>query len=227
MVVRSAGYQAQRISTHAIELAIQGYSRIDDAVGFSYQSEGHEFYVLTFPTGNATWVYDAGTQLWHERLWRDPVAATLNRHRAQSVMAFAGRIIVGDWENPYLYEWDLDTYTDDGGILPAIRQVPHQASENNIWQFFHKLWLDMETGIGLNGAVQGSDPQVSLCWSNDGGHTFGTEVWASAGKIGEYKRRVNWRRLGRSRDRVFRVLMTDPVKRCWIGAGCEITEGSC
>lgn len=226
MVVRSAGYQPQRISTHAVELAIAGYSTIADAVGFVYQQEGHEFYMLTFPTGNATWVYDAVTQLWHERVWRKPGDGSLNRHRAQCVMAFAGRIVVGDWENPYLYSWDLNTYTDDGGILPAIRQVPHAASSNNVWQFFHKLWIDMETGIGLNGVGQGSDPQVALCWSDDGGHAFGTEVWAPAGKIGERKRRVNFRRLGKSRDRVFRVTITDPVKRVIIGAGCEMTEGT-
>jgi hypothetical protein len=225
MVLKAQGYQPTRISTHAIEYAINQYATISDAVGYSYQSEGHNFYILTFPSANATWVYDDNTQLWHERAWRNPVDASLNRHRAQCVMAFAGEIIVGDWENPYLYVWDLDTYTDDGGILPAIRQVPHAASEDNCWQFFHKLWIDMETGVGLNGAVQGSDPQVMLSWSDDGGHTFGTEVTASAGKIGERRRRVNFRRMGRSRDRVFRVSVTDPVKRAWIAAGVEVTQG--
>jgi hypothetical protein len=225
MVVKSAGYQPQRISTHAIELAIAGYARIDDAIGYSYQTEGHEFYVLVFPTGNCTWVYDATTALWHERMWRNPGDGSMNRHRAQCVMSFAGRIIVGDWENPYLFEWDLDTYTDDGGILPAIRQVPHVASPDNVWQFFHKLWVDMETGVGLNGAAQGSDPQAALSWSDDGGHVFGTEMWAPIGKIGEYKRRVNFKRLGKSRDRVFRFTITDPVKRVLLQAGCEMTEG--
>jgi hypothetical protein len=225
MVVKAAGYQAQRISTHAVEFAIASYARIDDAIGFSYQQEGHEFYQLTFPSANATWVYDATTELWHERAWRDPADGSLNRHRAQCVMSFAGRIIVGDWANPYLYEWDLDTYTDDGAILPAIRQVPHAASADNCWQFFHKLWVDMETGIGLNGTVQGSDPQLALSWSDDGGHSFGTEMFASLGKIGARKARVNFRRLGRSRDRVFRVVLTDPVKRVFLGAGVEMTEG--
>jgi hypothetical protein len=225
MVVQSNGYQPKRISNHAVELAIQGYTRVDDAVAFSYQVEGHEFYVITFPTANNTWAYDANTQLWHERQWRNSADASMNRHRAQCMMAFAGDVIVGDWESPYLYRWDLDTYTDDGGILPAIRQIPHQASSDNTYQFFHKLWLDMQTGIGLNGTVQGSDPMVSLSWSDDGGASFGTEMWAPAGKLGERKRRVNYRRLGKSRDRVFRLLMTDPVKRAWIGVGCDMTEG--
>jgi hypothetical protein len=226
MVVKSNGYQPERISTHAIEYAIAQYSRIDDAIGMSYQREGHEFYVLTFPTGNATWVYDASTQLWHERAWRDPFTATLNRHRAQCVISFANKIIVGDWSSPYLYSWDLNTYTDDGAILPAIRQVPHVASDDNTLTCYHKLWIDMEAGVGLSGTGQGSDPLVMLSWSDDGGHTFGSELQVAAGKIGEYKRRANFRRLGASRDRVFRVSITDPVKRVFIAAGIEASGGS-
>lgn len=225
MVVKSNGYQPERISTHAIEYAISQYSRIDDAIGMSYQREGHEFYMLTFPTGNATWVYDASTQLWHERAWRDPVSGLLNRHRAQCVMSFSNKIIVGDWSSPYLYSLDLNTFTDDGGILPAIRQVPHIASDDNTLTVFHKLWIDMETGVGLNGPGQGSDPVVMLSWSDDGGHSFGTELQCAAGKIGEYKRRASFRRLGASRDRVFRVSVTDPVKRIFIAAGVEASPG--
>jgi hypothetical protein len=226
MVVKSNGYQPERISTHAVEYAIAQYTRIDDAIGMSYQREGHEFYVLTFPTANATWVYDASTQLWHERAWRDPADGSLNRHRAQCVISFANKIIVGDWSNPYLYSWDLNAYTDDGGILPAIRQVPHIASDDNSLTVYWKLWVDIEAGVGLNGTGQGSDPQVMLSWSDDGGHTFGTELTVAAGKIGEYKRRANFRRLGASRDRVFRVSMTDPVKRIFIAAGIEASPGS-
>lgn len=217
MVVKAIGYQPQRISTHAVEYAIAQYPRIDDAIGYTYQQEGSSFYVLNFPSGNATWVYDANTQLWHERAWRNPADGSLNRHRSNCQMAFAGKIIVGDWETGKLYSLNLDAYDDNGDILPAIRQTAHLASPDDTWQFFHRLWIDMETGVGLN-TGQGSDPQVMLEWSDDGGHTFPNQMWASAGKIGEFRRRVNFRRLGKSRDRVWRVTITDPVKRALIGA---------
>ena len=42
-------------------------SDISDARAFTYQKDGHHFYVLTFPTGNKTFVFDASTSLWHER----------------------------------------------------------------------------------------------------------------------------------------------------------------
>jgi len=223
MAVRAVGYQPQRISTHAEEFAWAQYSRIDDAIAYTYQQEGHSFYVVTFPTGNATWVYDESTQLWHERAWRNPADASLNRHRSNCQMAFAGKIIVGDWENGNLYALSLDAYDDNGAILPAIRQAPHFASGDNTWMIFDRWWLDMETGIGLV-TGQGSDPQVMIEWSDDGGHTFPNQQWVSAGKVGEYRRRAVLRRGGKSRDRVWRATITDPVKRVLIGAGANIRQ---
>jgi hypothetical protein len=69
--------------------------------------------------------------------------------------------------------------------------------------------------------TQGSDPQVMLRWSDDGGHTWSNEYWAPIGKIGEYYKRVFWRRLGMTlklRDRVYEVSGTDPVKIDIMGA---------
>ena len=225
MVARNNGYSAQRISTHAQEYAWAQYSRIDDAIGFTYQQEGHSFYQLTFPTANATWDFDMTTELWHERAWRNPADGSLNRHRAQCVMSYAGLIIVGDWENGKLYSLSLDAFDDNGAILPAIRQAPHFASPGNTLLIFDRFWVDMETGVGL-ASGQGSDPVVIVEWSDDGGHTFTGQQFVPAGKIGEYKRRAVVRRAGRSRDRVWRVTITDPIKRALIGAGAAVREGS-
>lgn len=224
MVQRAQGYQPQRISTHAVEYAIGQYPTISDAVGYSYQQEGHSFYVLNFPTANATWVYDASTDEWHERAWRNPATAALGRHRANCQIAFAGENLVGDWENGNVYVLDLDTYTDNGDLIPAIRQTPYIAS-TNLMMFFHKLWIDMEVGVGLVSG-SGSDPEVMLDWSDDGGNTWSNEVRAKLGKIGERLARVNFRRLGKSRSRVFRVTITDPVKRVFIDADVEATPGT-
>lgn len=223
MVVKANGYRPQRVSTHAEEFAWAQYARIDDAIGYSYQQEGHTFYVLTFPTGNATWVYDDNTQLWHERAWRNPVTAALERHRSNCMMSFGGKIIVGDWENGNLYTLNLDVYTDNGAILPAIRQAPHFATADNTWMIFDRFWVDMETGVGL-ATGQGSDPMVMISWSDDGGHTFPNEVMVSAGPIGKYRARAVVRRAGKSRDRVWRVTITDPVKRILIGAGATVRQ---
>ena len=55
------------------------------------------------------------------------------------------------------------------------------------------------------------DPIASLSWSDDGGHTWSNEYQGGAGQAGQYKKRVIWRRLGRSRDRVYQLVVTDAI----------------
>ena len=76
--------------------------------------------------------------------------------------------------------------------------------------FVAQFQLDLETGLGLPNA-EGMGPQIMLCYSDDGGHTWSDEQWVSAGEKGAYAWRAIWRRLGRSRDRVWRVVVSDPV----------------
>lgn len=218
IVYRMNGYTPVRVSTDAIEYAIAGYSTISDAVAYGYQQEGHTFYVLTFPSGNATWVYDVSTQLWHQRAYLNPATGTLGRHRSNSHMYFAGKHIVGDYQNGNLRTLDLDYYMDgDSDPLPAIRAASHIATGDYSWIIHNRVQVDMETGVGL-ATGQGSAPVALLDWSNDGGKTWSNQHSASMGAIGEHANRVIWHRLGRARDRVYRLTISDPVKRVIIGA---------
>ena len=223
-VQRASGYQPQRVSTHAVEFAISQMPRIDDAVSYTYQQEGHSFYVLSFPTAQQTWVYDASTNLWHQRAWRDPSDNTLKQDRAVCQMSFAGETIVGDHNNGNLYVLDLDYFTDNGDLIPRVRACGHLSDPDYRYQMFASMQVDMQVGVGLT-VGQGSDPQAMLQWSDDGGHTWSNELWASIGKVGERLRRVKWRRLGRSRDRIFRVTITDPIRVIMIGATAQASLG--
>lgn len=220
MVYRANGYTGQRISTYAVEWHIQQYGDLSDAIGYTYQQDGHSFYVLIFPSANTTWVYDVATQAWHERAGFANGAYT--RHRSNCQAFFNNRVMVGDYENGNVYAFDLDDYSDNGSIqkwLRSWRALP--TGQNNLKRTAqHSLQLDCETGVGLN-LGQGSDPEVMLRWSDDGGHTWSNEHWVSIGKIGEYYRRAIWRRLGMTmkiRDRVYEVSGTDPVKIAIMGA---------
>lgn len=234
IVWRAVNYQPQRISTHAVEFAIASYGDISDAVAFTYQQEGHSFYVLSFPAANKTWCYDVSTGLWHERAYRNPITGDLERIKPVCQMAFSNATVVGNYEGFTLHKWRLDEYTDgpslDGqpGIpIPRIRACQHLSADLKR-QFFRSLQIDMQTGVGLSvlPSINGHDPQAMLRWSDDGGHTWSNSHWTSIGKVGEYKRRARWRRLGWSRDRVFEVTITDPVKVCIIGATAEVTVGA-
>lgn len=220
IVYRANGYTGQRISTHAIEWQIQQYGTLSDAIGYTYQQDGHSFYVLTFPDANATWVYDAATQAWHERAGLSNGEFT--RHRGNCQAFFNNDVLVGDYQNANVYAFDLGNFSDNGGTqkwLRSWRALP--TGQNNLKRSAqHSLQLDLETGVGLV-TGQGSDPQVMLRWSDDGGHTWSNEHWIAIGKIGEFYRRAIWRRLGMTmklRDRVYEVSGTDPVKIAITGA---------
>jgi hypothetical protein len=222
IVYRANGYTGVRVSTHAIEYAIAQYGNISDAIAYTYQQEGHAFYVLTFPSANATWVYDVATQAWHERAGWNTAIGEFTRHRSNCQCNFGGNTVVGDYENGNIYTLDLDVYADNGGIqkwLRSWRALP--TGQNNLKRTAqHSLQLDCESGTGLI-TGQGSDPEIMLRWSDDGGHTWSNEHLSKMGKIGEYYRRVFWRRLGMTlklRDRVYEVSMTDPVKTAIMGA---------
>jgi hypothetical protein len=220
IVYRSNGYTGKRISTHAVEWQIQQYGDISDAIGYTYQQDGHAFYVLVFPSEDTTWVYDVSTELWHERAGF--YEGQFVRHRGNCQMAYNGEVVIGDFENANVYAFDLNVYADNGSIqrwLRSWRALPTGKNDLNRTAQ-HTLQLDCETGVGLN-TGQGSDPQVMLRWSDDGGHTWSNEHWSSMGKIGKYGYRTFWRRLGMTmkiRDRVYEVSGTDPVKITIMGA---------
>ena len=220
IVYRANGYTGARVSTHAVEWQIQQYATMSDAVAYTYQQDGHAFYVLNFPTANTTWVFDVATQVWHERAGL--TGGVFTRQRANNQCNFGGTIVVGDFENANIYALDLNTFADNGTEqrwLRSWRALP--TGQNNLKRTaHHSLQLDCETGVGLN-TGQGSDPQVMLRWSDDGGHTWSSEFWRSMGAIGQYGYRTLWRRLGMTtklRDRVYEISGTDPVRLYIMGA---------
>jgi hypothetical protein len=223
IVWRANGYTPIRISTHAVETAFAGYT-LSDAWAMTYQQEGHSFYVLTFPTSGKTWVYDAATQLWHERGYRNTTTGAIGQWRGAGHCLLGGLHIVGDYADGRIYVLDLDYYTDDGDAIVRLRAAQTKAQLQSRL-FYSSLQVDMETGVGLVSG-QGSDPQLMLRYSSDGGHTWSSLKTATVGKIGEYSARCKFGRLGAGRNRVFEISMSDPVKFAVMGAIVDAEEGS-
>ena len=166
--------------------------------------------MLTFPQGNATFVYDASTGLWHERSTWTGGAYAIGRHVGNCYAYFAGMHLIGDWQSGNIYKMQAGIYTDNGQPIVSVRTCQHVADKKDLQNIFIKrLHVDMETGVGGSAA---------LSWSDDGGHTWSNDYTASIGAVGQYKARAVWRRLGVSRDRIFRVAVSDPVKRVILGA---------
>lgn len=144
IVLMGNQYAAKRVSTHAIEQQIQGYATVSDAIGFTYQQLGHTFYVLTFPTADATWVYDVAEDLWHERVWIDTNGIE-HRHRANNAANAYGINVVGDWQTGALYQWDLETFTDFGGPIVRRRGFPIMRQDSRRVEYT-RLVLDVDVG---------------------------------------------------------------------------------
>jgi hypothetical protein len=222
---RLDGTLPRRVSTHALEAAWRGYSSVSDAYSFSYTWNGHKFVVVTFPTGNATFVLDISTGLWHERESRDMNNNSYGRWRGSCAVNAYNKILVGDAFSGRLGFLDPNTFTEFGATMVASMVGP-SMNDDRKRMFFYNLELDMETGVG-NTVDPGSNPQVMMDWSDDGGRTFSVpQSWRSLGKIGAYRQRVRWPgTLGQSRDRRFRVQISDPVPRRVIAARADVTPG--
>lgn len=253
IVVQTNGYQAMRISTHAIEAEFQSYSRIDDAIGFCYQILGHAFYVLTFPTADASWAYELASKQWHRLAWCD-VNGELHRYRGNCAAFVYGANVTGDWQNGTLYKIDPDVFTDAGDPIVCIRSFPHMVEDGNRIQyqsFIADMQVgtydpDLKAGIGpdfniviyieqpdynldfgpIPQRLLEEEPQITLRWSDDRGVSYSNGVKQSLGKTGEYLTSIQWNRLGMARDRVFEVSWSSPVRTALQGAFVDVISHS-
>lgn len=243
MVLRQRGYSTSRISNHALEFALRqafrAGSSLQDAIGFTYQIDGHPFYMLTFPSADMTWVYDDSIEdpmlAWHQEGWSDS-NGVLHRHRANAFGFIWQTSVVGDWENGTLYELDPTTYTDtvDDVTYPIsfVRTFPHLMSgispQTGQIMFadgrlvkHEEFQADIEVGTTVADA-DGVEPQVTLRYSDDRGATWSESLLQSNGKLGEYVTRPNWTGLGQAMDRVYEISHSIPgpaaINGAWVRA---------
>lgn len=221
---RTKGYNAQRVSTHSVERIWKTYPSISDAMAFAYEQEGHTFYVVSFPSGDATWAYDTNTGFWHERA--SFVNGAFHRHAVATHAFFNGKNVVGDASNGNLYAFDLGTYTDNGVDRKWLRtwRALEKSTEEQLR--FEILQIEAQTGIAV---PDGTDPTVSLRWSDDGGHTWSNEKKSKFGDTGETAKRVIFRRMGSTRkngglDRLFELSGVGNYPVALTGANLEVSK---
>lgn len=198
-MMRGEGYAARRVSNFAVEYAWQNYPIVDDCIGMAFQFYGHEMVGFLFPSGNAYWVYDASTEFWHQRTYSNG-QAWLPMCTAHVTPAFFGvggtyGTVAGSRLGPQIYNIDPYAYTDNGVPIVRQRSWSHHQTEGTRAHHPH---------FALN--MQGShlaDDNITLDWSDDLGETYGNGVAQTINNKanGQYQ----WRRLGYTRDRVYRI----------------------
>lgn len=230
-IVRVVGQQAEDVADFNVAAAIQGYVDagldLSDAVGDSFELMKHVFYVLTFPTADATWLYDATMGKWTELLSWNSAGGVYTAWRAMWHTVGFGRHLILDRSTGQMFTLSSSVYTEDGNTIRRMRQAPTLYDGHKRF-FLSELELILQVGIGLsNPLAQGYTPEVILEKSKNNGQTWQQCGSAkSAGKIGEYATRVHWNRLGAARDASFRVIVTDPVAWRLIAAEITIRPGA-
>jgi len=196
----------QSISTIALMDVFRKYTTVDDAVGFCCTLQNQNFYHLSFPTEDKTWVYSESLDQWFETAR----SASTGRSRANSYAWAYGKHLVADYADSNIYYFDFENYTENGSPMTRERTtgVLHSG-------MFGQSGLDIELNsfeiIGERGVgnLTSTDPQWSLQLSTDGGKSFGSEMWESAGQSGQFNYKVQWNGLGRSDQFVFRIRCSD------------------
>jgi hypothetical protein len=222
---RLDGYTPRRISTYAVETALGTMETVGDAVGFTVSWSGHSWVGWYFVSGDQTWLFDTNLESWCELadLGDDGL---LHAFRSYTHAFSSGEHVWGDRTSGRVYLWDDGYYFYGTDPIYRARITPHvrQDQQPVLYSAFE---LVMASGVGLDGGVvPGTEPQVMLAWSDDGGESYSYPLWRSAGPIGRRERRVIWRRLGRApTTRCFKVAMTDPVPTAWLSARVEVAGG--
>lgn len=215
-VRRLDGITPVRISQHGVESAFRTMT-ISTATAYAYSQEGHLFYVLSFFEG--TFVYDATTQEWHERQ-----SYGYDYWRAQTHAQVFGLELVGDITSNKIGSLTRDVYTEWGGTQRM--EWTYQPIYADGRRAFHKrLEIMADMGVGLT-TGQGSDPQMMLDYSDDGGVTFTSMPNRGLGALGHYTDRITWTALGSARvGRVYRGAVSDPVKVVLRDTHAEVEGG--
>lgn len=217
-VHRIQGTSEQRITPFPIAREIRTYTEanVSGATGFCFSIAGQEFYQINF--NERSFCFHEQSGQWFE------VGESGERHWADMAVKAFRKTLVNDYRNGNIYELDLDTFDRNGSVLTRERitgplhggmvGAPGKSIEVNRFE------LLMEKGVGSPSV---GNPEIMLQVSNDGGRTFGTEMWANVGEKGQYEGfKVEWGPLGTFESVVFRIQTSDAVQYSIHSAAADI-----
>lgn len=204
-----------KISTTAIDSALQGFSleEIQQAFAYSYAQNGAYFVGFSLPT--RTFEINTITGKWNERtsqIINSKGFTEVIRWRVNSLGTAYNRVLCGDSQDGRIGSIEVDTYTEyDGEIIRTFSTQVISDQGNSL--IMSQLEATMEAGVG---DLVTEDPKIRISFAKDG-KSFANELTRSIGGIGQFEQRAIWYRLGRfPRMVVIKVEMSDPVKPVFI-----------
>lgn len=230
-VFTNNGMTPQRISTRGIEQIIEFMENSTDCIGFTYSQAGHTFYVMQFPTSNKTLVYDLVTQAWHERTHLDNNTGSIGMWKGMySAFNWSENLIGHSSYSSYYYLSTTYYQNDDPdgtgvNYIKCVKTTPIEFN-NGMLNKFNSVQVMFRQGVGLNTNTPeqiGKNPECQIAFSNDAGESYSNERTGFIGMQGQYQYRTRLTTLGVSRNRVWRITITDPVQIILVGLLVDVT----
>lgn len=211
-IYRARAGVKERISTDAISDFLE-LNVTNDAIANTFTFQGQNFYQITFPTANKTFVYNEGLgQLgWFE------LSSGINggKYQATSILQCYGKILCADETNGNIYELDRKVFTNNSETIKRVR-VTGAINGDLLGAKGRRIQMSkakfiMSTGNGLISG-QGENPRILVEYSDDGGRTWEHGEWPEIGRLGENTLQVEWCNLESFYERFVRISVTDPVE---------------
>lgn len=215
-VMMTTGQVPEKISDESIDDIIASFEAPEDMSAYIYKENGHIFYVMNWTTDDMTLFYDITMQKWGRMEMQQflPVIgqpySAKTRHLGNCHAYFNGQHYLGNYKNPTIYSFSRAYPDNDGEPMRHIRTCRSFFDKSYKTIQANYVQLDLEMGLGDPVGVN-QDPKVYLSISRDGGHTYGNEIGATLGRIGERRARAFWRKKGLSREFVFRFAIYNNV----------------
>lgn len=209
IVVNMNAYSPVKISNASVDYQLSIASIVSDAVGFIYQQEGHEFYVLTLPTAGLTFVYDEVNQQWHQR--QSLVNGSQVQWLANCYTNNYNKCLVGDSNSGNIYSLDMTNFTENGTAISRTL-ITHPFYAAGMWNFLNKIQIDFDNSPGASLA------DWTLYVSRDGGRTFGAGKPAIVQTDANGYQSVYWNRLGIAKCFVFKLTTNANILPIILGA---------
>lgn len=186
---------------------IRGMLQVDTAIGQVYRTDGHLFYVLTFPQDRRTLVYNMRKQDWTEWDYMDLDNGIRQRYRGNAY-AYGRKWnlhLVGDHSNGKIYTSSKEIYSDDDNPIGCRRRTGFVSHGTFQEKECRNVWFRVKQSIATTSV---HNPQMMIRYRNDNG-PWGPERWINLGPSGDDGNIVRLNQLGQYRTRQWEVAFTD------------------
>lgn len=224
-IMLTTGDRPKVISTPSIEQRIRALKNPKDCSCFIWTENGQTFFQISWTTDQLTLAYNVNSQSWFDIQFRE------GRHFAESFIEFGGKQLCTSYLDNGLYELS-ENYADNSGEPMLRERITENIRITGYKQFTVRMfWMYCQQGVGLPGAlnpnaanfVYGSDAEIEVFASYDGGISFEEPQTISLGQTAEWQHVTRAENMGTGRDYCMKIRCSQPLNKVGIfGSMLEI-----